>query len=213
MRRFYQEMLPALACSQFSVCSMETLDKCGIVSWHRVVDNEDAGKFRSQSLGDELPLTLHSFLSMRDVVIAKTMLRYSALKMFRAAETPQAFMGALENLGHASSPFLDGLNVELLPFQRQTLQWATERETCPGGVNSFTWAKLPASPGGQPELYYNPGLAQVSKTKPPLVRGGIIAEEMGLVCAHLPFFMLRLLTSFVRLGSLPLIPRCYRVKL
>jgi hypothetical protein len=42
--------------------------------------------------------------------------------------------------------------VELLEFQRQSVQWALERETTPGGVQSFLWVKLPsvAEPSGSP---------------------------------------------------------------
>lgn len=39
----------------------------------------------------------------------------------------------LESLHHASVPFIEELNVELLEFQRQSVQWALERETTPGG--------------------------------------------------------------------------------
>ena len=86
----------------------------------------------------------------------------------------------LENLHHASIPFIEGLNVELLEFQRQSVQWALERETTPGGIQSFLWPKLPevAEPGQ--DIYYNPILEQLRRDKPLLVRGGIIAEEMGL---------------------------------
>jgi SWI/SNF-related matrix-associated actin-dependent regulator of chromatin subfamily A3 len=82
----------------------------------------------------------------------------------------------LENLGHGEAPFVEGLNVELLPFQRQTLQWALERETTPGGLQSFLSTKLPSLE----EFYYHPVFESVSREKPKLVRGGIIADEMGL---------------------------------
>lgn len=79
----------------------------------------------------------------------------------------------LENLGHAPAPFVEGLTVELLPFQSQSLQWALERETTPGGVQSFFWTKLPNT-----QVYYNPILGHLTKEKPKLVRGGIVAEQM-----------------------------------
>jgi SNF2 family DNA or RNA helicase len=86
----------------------------------------------------------------------------------------------LENLGHAAAPFVEGLAVELLPFQSQTVQWATEREQTPGGVNAFLWTKLPSVSQPNTDLYFSPILEELTVTKPMLARGGIIAEQMGL---------------------------------
>jgi hypothetical protein len=86
----------------------------------------------------------------------------------------------MENLGHAAAEFVEGLTIELLPFQSQTLEWAKEREQTPGGINSFLWPKLPLGNASDAELYFNPILGQLTDTKPPLSRGGIIAEQMGL---------------------------------
>ena len=85
-----------------------------------------------------------------------------------------------ENLGHEEMPLVEGLNVDLLPFQRQTLRWALERETTPGGIQSFHWAKIPLPPNAKDELYFNPLLGMFSKTKPENVRGGWICEQMGM---------------------------------
>ena len=85
----------------------------------------------------------------------------------------------VENLGHESEDCVEGLKIDLLDFQRQSLKWALERELTPGGVQSFFWPKLP-TPAGQGDLYYNPLMNSFRKDKPALVRGGIIAEQMGL---------------------------------
>lgn len=89
-------------------------------------------------------------------------------------------MISLENLGHASEEFVEGLNVELLPFQKQALKWALEREQTPGGIQSFYWSKLPDEEGRPTDLYYNPILSHFRKDKPDVVRGGILAAAMGL---------------------------------
>jgi hypothetical protein len=89
-------------------------------------------------------------------------------------------MIGLENLGHESEDCVEGLKIELLDFQRQSLKWALEREKQIGGVQSFIWPKLPSRGEGQEDLYYNPILKQFRKDKPALVRGGFIAEQMGL---------------------------------
>jgi hypothetical protein len=87
----------------------------------------------------------------------------------------------LENIHHPSPvPFVEGLNVELLAFQRQSVQWALERETTPDGVQSFLWGKLPSVAEADQDVYYSPILERFRRDKPRLVRGGIIAEEMGL---------------------------------
>ena len=73
-----------------------------------------------------------------------------------------SFMEHIENLGHESFPFVDGLNIELLDFQKQALQWCLERERVKGGIQSFFWSKLPQQ-DGVPELYYNPILKHVTQ--------------------------------------------------
>ena len=88
-------------------------------------------------------------------------------------------MVRVENLGHESEDCVEGLKIELLDFQLQSLKWALERERAPGGIQSFIWPKLPTS-GGQGQIYYNPILKSFRKDKPTLVRGGFIAEQMGL---------------------------------
>ena len=121
-----------------------------------------------------------SYLNDEDHVLAMTNLSEDCYSLKLETASMKGMLDHLENLHHASVPFVDGLTVELLEFQRQSVQWALERETTPGGVQSFLWAKLPyvAEPGH--DLYFNPILERFSKDKPRLARGGIIAEEMGL---------------------------------
>ena len=85
-----------------------------------------------------------------------------------------SFLENIENLGHAEVDFVDGLNVELLAFQRQSVQWALERERVVGGIESLYWAPIPGT-----TLFFNPMLGRFRKDKPKVVRGGFIAEEMG----------------------------------
>jgi hypothetical protein len=86
-------------------------------------------------------------------------------------------MDHLINRGHQSAPFVEGLKVELLPFQLQSLQWALERESVAGGIQSYFTAKIPRNDLAE-DLYYNPITGVLSTTAPKLVRGGIIAEQM-----------------------------------
>eukprot|EP00429_Kryptoperidinium_foliaceum_P043107 CAMPEP_0176102834 /NCGR_PEP_ID=MMETSP0120_2-20121206/51588_1 /TAXON_ID=160619 /ORGANISM="Kryptoperidinium foliaceum, Strain CCMP 1326" /LENGTH=1287 /DNA_ID=CAMNT_0017436909 /DNA_START=94 /DNA_END=3957 /DNA_ORIENTATION=- len=95
--------------------------------------------------------------------------------------TIQGIMASLENLGHDPVDYVEGLRVELLEFQRHSLKWALERETMKGGIQSLLWAKLPDDPvRKEVDLYYCPLTGRLRRQPPRLVRGGFIAEEMGL---------------------------------
>jgi SNF2 family DNA or RNA helicase len=101
-----------------------------------------------------------------------------------AVYSTQGVMESLENLHHESELTCEGLSVELLAFQKQSLKWALERETISGGVQSCFWIKVPVSilkPMQKIiDLYYSPILDRFSKKKAREVCGGIIAAEMGL---------------------------------
>ena len=133
--------------------------------------------------------SIDSFLSPDDHTLAQQT-RNDAGHLARQTSSLKGLLNHVENRGHAAAPFVEGLTVELLPFQSQSLQWAIERETTPGGIQSFFWTKLPPvvspqqqqqqQPNNNADIYYNPILGKLSTTKPALVRGGIIAEQMGL---------------------------------
>ena len=95
-------------------------------------------------------------------------------KMRQSMKGINGFMSHIENLGHEEIGLVEGLNVELLAFQRQSVQWALERENLPGGLQSLFWPKLPNA-----DAYYNPILKKFRGDKPRVARGGFIAEEMG----------------------------------
>lgn len=105
-------------------------------------------------------------------------LNLSLQPSFRSGTSIEALMTQLENIGHEAHGFVDGLNVELLDFQRQTLQWTLERETMEGGIQTLLWGKVPVGQGR--DIYFNPILNRFRRDVPALVRGGFIAEEMGL---------------------------------
>ena len=87
----------------------------------------------------------------------------------------------LENLGHEKEDCVEGLTIELLEFQRQSLKWALEREQIPGGIQSYHWLKLPnRGEEYQDDIYFNPLLKVFRADKPAVIRGGFIAEQMGL---------------------------------
>ena len=98
-------------------------------------------------------------------------------------------MNALENLGHAEGNvaelLLGQMTIELLPFQRQAVQWALERENMEGGVQRLWWAQLPENRTNSANkdadgLWFSPALDMFAKGPPKRIRGGLICEEMGL---------------------------------
>ena len=111
--------------------------------------------------------------------------------IWNRTKTFAGLLQQLENLCHKSAPHVDGLNVELLNYQRQAVGWAIERENMLGGIQSLFWTKLPVEHGRcAADLWFNPILDCVSKTPPKRVRGGFICHEMGapFSCAVLSLF-------------------------
>ena len=120
-------------------------------------------------------------LSFKDRAFAAHFLKRPAAKVARRLQRVGGIMEHLENLHHESELTCEGLSVELLAFQKQSLRWALERETTPGGVQSYFWPKVPLTGTDQKsELYFCPIIGRFRTEKPKVVRGGIIAEEMGL---------------------------------
>jgi SNF2-related domain len=152
----------------------------GAVSHHRRMRRGGADLLASYYPSQDTSYDTPGILSAHEYGLAKGCLEDASTALMNEAKSLQGIMDHLENLGHASAPFVDGLTVDLLPFQSQALQWATERETTPGGLQSFWCTKLPSVAEPGKELYFNPTIGKLSVEKPALVRGGIIAAQMGL---------------------------------
>ncbi len=177
LRRYASEIIPeTLAYTGHRETTMVSwfARAVGVAAYHRTIHNSFDGLnfvFR--------PPTFETFVRNDDIPLASENLAQECNKLVRETKSINAILVHLENLGHDEAPFVEGLNVELLPFQ--TLQWALEREKSPGGLQSFLWAKLTFVEVEKcPNLYYSPLLEYITTRKPKLVRGGIIAEEMGL---------------------------------
>ena len=98
------------------------------------------------------------------------------------AFTLAGLMRAMESAGYDEMDGPDGLNLELYPFQRQSLKWMYDRETQPGGLNSLFWREHPSDKGRGVDhsFWYNPMAGELRAAKPPVVTGGFLCEEMGL---------------------------------
>jgi SNF2 family DNA or RNA helicase len=151
-----------------------------IISGHRKgMDMNDVYDMR-WNRGRNEAIFLESLLGRQDGKYAYFQNVKSALNVKKEVKSLASLLDHAENLGHASAPYVEGLTVELLPFQQQSLQWSLERETVRGGVQSFHWVKVPLPTNAKDELYFNPILGMFTKTKPALVKGGMISEQMGL---------------------------------
>jgi hypothetical protein len=181
LRRYFAEMLPEHVISRH--CQNATVSwvgrAVGVTSHHRKMGFESKG---SRSNGSEFrDVSLESYLRKEDIFLACENLHKGCRALDQGVDSINAVLLHLENLDHEEAPFVEGLNVELLPFQRQTLQWALERERNPGGLQSYLWAKLPSVEDEKsPNVYYNLLLGQFTNRRPNLIRGGIIGDEMGL---------------------------------
>jgi hypothetical protein len=185
MTRFAREMLPDVIDSHRSQCDGSKLflswleyKFLGRVTTHRQMRTVSQFSSQSSLIPDyKANERRNSMLSPQDLVLATTTLSQSVDSVVSHGGTIARVMDHLVNLGHASAPFVDGLTVELLPFQLQSLQWALERETTPGGLQNLWWAKLPSVEQQTTTLYYNPIVARLSKQKPNLVRGGMFWQS------------------------------------
>lgn len=122
-----------------------------------------------------------NYLRKEDVPLAMVNTRGHCKEIWMGTKSLKGIVDHCENLGHTPIPFFEGLNVELLQFQKESVQWALQREQMDGGVQSMLWPKLPQVAERDTDLYFNPVLEAVRSDKPRLCRGGIIAEEMGTI--------------------------------
>jgi hypothetical protein len=160
-------------------------ESLGVTSRHRRMRTYDD---ETEGVVDELAgspnkhgIEYDSYLSPRDYALAQRSLIGNASQVFLSTQSLSVLMNNMENFGHASAPYVEGLTVELLPFQSQTVQWASECEQTPGGIQALLSTKPPTTGTVPPmDLYYNFVSAKFSRDKPHLARGGIIAEQMGL---------------------------------
>jgi hypothetical protein len=190
IKRYFREILADVvhgkSMSRFDGDQQEALwldESLGVTSRHRKMrtyHQETDGLVGEPLNHFRYKMEYDSYLSHRDYALAQQSLVGNAAQVFKSTQNLGALMDHMENLGHAAAPYVEGLTVELLPFQSQTVGWATEREQTPGGIQAFLSTKLPTSTFPTQDLFYNFVTGKISRDKPHLVRGGIIAEQMGL---------------------------------
>ena len=81
--------------------------------------------------------------------------------------------------------FLNIVQVNLFDYQKSTCQWMLDHELDENGLNGQFWEEweFPNDSGSSESsrfLYYFPIGGEFRFTKPPMARGGLLCEEMGL---------------------------------
>jgi hypothetical protein len=143
-------------------------NRLGFVSRHRAMRHPSNVYTRDP---ERSPLDF--VLTSEEAALATSCLRCHGI------DSMNSLLKDLENVGHDRAEFVDGLNIQLLDFQLQSLKWALERETVSGGIQAFFWPKLPSVAEPNTEIYYNPILGCFRKDAPKLIRGGFICEEVS----------------------------------
>ncbi|CAB9505789.1 regulator of chromatin subfamily A member 3-like 1 [Seminavis robusta] len=183
MKRYFKEILPEDV-TKASVKGVWVGKSLGVVSEHRRMRKSGESLPFRKSEGCSSPHSnqnaIHDLSYIRaDERPLALGLRRSCNSILHGTTTMSSLIAHCENLGHKEMLLVDGLNIELLQFQKQSLQFCVDRETAKGGIQALLWPKLPWVEGDG-DVWYNPIIQNYRTTPPNLVRGGIIAEEMGL---------------------------------
>jgi hypothetical protein len=186
LRRFFRENLTdnytALCEYGFNSLGLSPVGKkLGIISTHRPMSGQSSLLSMNNTHG------LKSYLSEEDLDICHRYLSEQLIARKREATGINGIMTQLENLHHQPVDHVEGFidTLQLLDFQREAVQWASERERVEGGIQSFLWTKLPSAyryvtdkKMVPVDVYYSPILDTFTMDKPLDIRGGIIAEQM-----------------------------------
>ncbi|KAK3270310.1 hypothetical protein CYMTET_21287 [Cymbomonas tetramitiformis] len=111
--------------------------------------------------------------------------RPPSLQVFQSTRSelhPFSLPGILrsqEHRGYLPALQPPGLALSLKEYQLHTLQWMLDQEAMPRGLNSLFWEER-QWPDGTGCFYYSAALGELRLEPPPLVRGGLLCEEMGL---------------------------------
>jgi hypothetical protein len=182
IERFFRQTLVEDIMSSFETTAGNGRGNKGTISSHRSLRRRGTPLLRMEQR-DNAKSPYHlcgvSHLRSEDQPLAVVNLRDAASSVYYRTQSLQGIIAHCENLGHSEITSVEGLTVELLPFQRQSVQWALERETVQGGIQSLLWPKLPHVEEPGKDVYFNPVIESFRTDKPRIVKGGIIAEEMG----------------------------------
>lgn len=120
LESFYREQLPHRGFARHDIKDCD--------EWNKISNHQGNGP------------SDHAFvLSHSDSRFAAMCLAKSARYVSR--DSTQNMLAHLKDLSHEPELNCEGLAVELLKFQKQSLKWVMERETTRGGIQSYFWVK------------------------------------------------------------------------
>jgi SNF2 family DNA or RNA helicase len=128
---------------------------------------------------DSLLNVLVYVLGVEGASFARKHLEDSCRELIDRTASLNGVLDHLQNLGHDAISSVEGLNVNLFDFQRESIKWAIEHENMPDGIQSLFWIKMSTAEQGK-EIYYSPILRRFRDDKPVVVRGGVLADGKGL---------------------------------
>jgi E3 ubiquitin-protein ligase SHPRH len=101
--------------------------------------------------------------------------------------TLPGLLAAAVNEGYDDCGDVPNMRLPLMDFQRQTVAWMRDKEASPRGLNGVFWeerrwadASSGDASGDGGSYWYFPLAGELRLAEPPLVRGGMLSEEMGL---------------------------------
>ena len=85
------------------------------------------------------------------------------------------------NLGHRKASPVAKLDINLLDFQLQSLQWAIDQENMDGGMMTHFYAPILDKNGSDTGHKYSPFSGVITTSQLPDVRGGFICEQVTII--------------------------------
>jgi hypothetical protein len=122
LKRYLREILADVVHKKNMVDQSQTLwaeESLGVTSRHRrmrTYEIETDGVLDESAGSPKHGIEYDSCLSPRDYALAQRSLMGNASQVFLSTQSLSLLMDHMENLGHASAPYVEGLTVELLPI-------------------------------------------------------------------------------------------------
>jgi len=101
--------------------------------------------------------------------------------------TVNALLRSMEHGGYREAAQPAGVALQMFGYQKQALAWVQDQEARDGGLNAAFWETRQWAERDAP-FFYMPLAGELRLSRPPLVHGGLISQQMGLgktllVCA------------------------------
>ena len=131
-----------------------------------------------------------AFVHREDIPMVYANAIFDLTKAKLAKKSLNGLLNSLENVGHRAAPDVEGLNITLHEYQKQSVGFMLDRET--KNSRDLLWCKLPPDRFNDSaiagvkvcahsrELWFSPILGMFSLNPPRPGKGGFMCEEMGM---------------------------------